>query len=74
MTQSNFFDFVSLLKGFLIIHKLNIERERFNIGKRFFRLEYRKSEKSVTHKENEPFNMLTFFVKETVKGSLHVNF
>ncbi|KAE9528765.1 hypothetical protein AGLY_012340 [Aphis glycines] len=64
MSQTDFFDFSNLLKGPLMVHKLNTDKEQFKWQPVSW-LQYTKTHKGVlnyktTLEENEPFKTLSF--------------
>lgn len=64
MAQDDFYDFAKLLKGPLVVHKINTDREPFKWHDVQW-LQYRKSDKGIinyknTLEEDVPFKSLSF--------------
>lgn len=76
ISQFNLYDFASLLKEPLMVHKLNIEREKFKWLEVSW-LQYQKSEKVFSHyintlERNKPFKIWSFHCRGNNGKLLHV--
>jgi len=76
MSQTDFFDFSNLLKGPLMVHKLNTDKEQFKWQPVSW-LQYTKTQKGVlnyktTLEENEPFKTLSFLRRGNSSTTLQV--